>query len=312
MSKTLLELNSLSKKFSNRQILDTISLNINVQTLNILIGENGAGKSTLAHILAGVFHPDTGTILLDGSEVKLNSPLAAHQHGIYTLYQETSLFENFTVGENILHNCASPNKFKSKKQLHQRAQEILDLFGIPLQSRDIVSSLNLPLKRMVELASIINKKPKLLILDEPTISFTNIEIEKICDLLLQYKKQGGTVLFITQKFSPVFHIADTITVLKKGRITGKKCSCNTDYNDLISMLAGEQCHHSFPKLQVKKGKEIFAVENMGTATFLKDISFSAKSGEIIGITGMVGSGKTMVARTILGLEKKNKGISVCG
>lgn len=310
MSNTVLELKSVTKCFYKNTVLNDVDFKLERSEIHAIIGKNGAGKSTIVKILAGLYQIDSGTILFEDKKVSIKRPIDSIRLGIYTLQQEPYLFDHLTVAENIyVNNLPAGGKFKNinRDRLLSKAQDFLNLLGFPIQSGAVAGQLNLRQKRMVELARVLCRDAKVIILDEPTASLSEIETNAFLNYIKELKNKGVSIIYISQRFKEIVKLADRITVLRDGAVAGCLHSDSADFQALVKMMWGECLRNRYPKLAVKQGREIFAVENLYGDSFLNDVSFSVAKGEIVGITGLVGSGRTKLAKLIVGMEQKKRG-----
>lgn len=311
MSDAILQLRGISKYFNGIAVLNNVDFELEKGEIHAIIGKNGSGKSTLVKILSGVYQIDGGNIYCENLKVNLNSPISSLELGITCVQQDPYLFDHFTVAENIFSNDQYiKNKvFRTvdKEFVSKKAQEVLDLMEFPIKATTRVGMLNLGQKRMVEIAKAFCRNSKIIIFDEPTASFSAIETEAFFKVMQNIKRQGVSIIYISQKFEEIRQLADRITVLRDGTVTGCIKANSADYHEMVKMMSGDCLCNRYPKLKVKHGNEIFAVEELQSSNYLNNISFSLAQGEIVGIAGLVGSGKTMLARTIFGLEQKCEG-----
>jgi len=311
MPKAILKLSGISKTFGESMVLNAVDFEFYEGEIHAVIGENGAGKSTLVKILSGLYKKDSGDIYIDGKEVNINNPLDSINFGIATVQQDPFLFEHFTISENIFVEDI-PLKYNKleiidRKKMYHEAQKILDSIDFPLKSDRLVSSLNLGQKRVVELARVIRKNARIIILDEPIASITDVESKSIINILNKLKSKGISIIYISQKLDDIIKTCDKISILRDGKVAGCMSSKSTDFHHLARMVLGDCLSERYPKLNVNKGEEVFAVENLNSGNFLRNIGFSLRKGEILGITGLVGSGRTRLAKVIFGVEKKDSG-----
>lgn len=310
MSDTILELQGVTKRFYRNVVLNNVDFKLKRGEIHAVIGKNGAGKSTLVKILAGLYPIDSGSILFENKKVNIKRPSDSIDLGISVLQQEPYLFDNLTVAENIMANhvpVKSIFRLINRDKLYAETKKILDFLGFPIRSDAIVKTLNLAQKRMVELARVLYLDAKVIIMDEPTESLSGIETKELFKYIENLKNRGISIIYISQRFEEIVRLADKITVLRDGTVSGCLSSNSDDFQALLKMMWGECLSDRYPKLKVKQGREIFAVENLNGDNYLNDISFSVAKGEIVGIAGLVGSGRTKLARLIFGLEQKRNG-----
>jgi ABC-type sugar transport system, ATPase component len=309
MAEPVLELLSVSKSINNIPILQNVSLTLYKGELNVLLGENGAGKSSLVRVLSGIWQKDTGSILIDGKEIKPDSPKTAARYGISVMQQESYIFEHLTVAENI-YICNTPKsrlKLRNKRKLNEMAQKLLDDLEFPIKSTQRAGELNLAKRRMVEIARIATLPSGILILDEPTTSISEWESRSLYHLLMDYKRNGGTILYITQSFEHIAEYADRISIMRDGSIVNSIPINAATQDNIEKMIWGQYYPDKYPKLATPKGPELFYVENLSTPNLLQDINFSLSQGEILGIAGLVGSGRSQLAKALFGLQPTTSG-----
>jgi len=301
----------ISKSYDGTQALRGVTFSADLGEVHAIVGENGAGKSTLIKVLSGAVRHDAGQILIDGRPVSLDSPLHAHQAGIRAVYQEFSLVPHLTVTENILLGRMPYGKFRGWVDwaaAHRRAQAILDELGFTgIDVRTPVSQLSVSHQQMVEIAKAVAERPRILILDEPSAVLSQEELKRLFTLMRQLKSASTLILYISHRLNEVFEIADRITVLKDGEIVGTVRPQDTDEGQLIKMMVGRTLGEFYPKRETKTGGELLAVRGLSREGVFTDITFSLAHGEIVGLFGLVGSGRTQVARSIYGAELPDAG-----
>ncbi|PWH17016.1 MAG: D-xylose ABC transporter ATP-binding protein [Ardenticatenia bacterium] len=301
----------ISKSYDGTQALRGVTFSADLGEVHAIVGENGAGKSTLIKILSGAVRYDAGQILIDGKPVSLDSPLHAHQAGIRAVYQEFSLIPHLTVTENILLGRMPHGKLRGWVDwtaAHRRAQDILDGLGFTgIDVRTPVSQLSVSHQQMVEIAKAVAERPRILILDEPSAVLSQEELKRLFALVQQLKSASTLILYISHRLNEVFEIADRITVLKDGEIVGTVRPQDTDEGRLIKMMVGRTLGEFYPKREAKVGGEVLAVQGLSREGAFADVSFSLARGEILGMFGLVGSGRTQVARSIYGAEPPDAG-----
>jgi ABC-type sugar transport system ATPase subunit len=307
-----LQVRGISKSYDGTLALQKVSLSAPAGEVHAIVGENGAGKSTLIKILAGAIQPDEGQLLLDGHAVEIHSPHEAFELGIRTVYQEFSLVPHLTVTENILMGQMPTRRFKwwvDWLEAHRQAERILDDLGFTgIDVRTLVSGLSVSHQQMVEIAKAGAEKPRILILDEPSAVLSQEELKRLFDLTRKLKnEESALILYISHRLEEVFEIADRITVLKDGLMVGTVLPQTTTQNDLIKMMVGRPLADIYPHRQTQPGNELLRVNNLSKDNAFTDVSFSVTQGEIVGMFGLVGSGRTEVARCIFGAVQPTSG-----
>lgn len=311
MTDVILKMKGITKTFNNNIVLNDIDFELKKAEIHAIIGENGSGKSTLVKIISGLYQYDSGSIYFEYKPVYIKNPAVSINLGISVVQQEPYLFDHFTVAENIFsENHPIRNRFLrtiDRALMHAKAQEILDSMEFPVASDTIVGSLNLGQKRMVEIAKAFCQNSKVIILDEPTASLAAIETQALYTVMKNLKSKGVSIIYISQRFEEIVGLVDRITVLRDGRVIGCTEANSANFQQLVKMMSGDCLYDRYPKLRVKQGYELFSVEDLNSGGYLNNVSFSLAKGEIVGITGLIGSGKTKLARVIFGLEQKNSG-----
>ena len=307
---SLLSLSGINKSFPGVQALSNAKLCLNGGSVTALIGENGAGKSTIVKILTGIYQPDSGEISFNGSPVKFYSALDALKMGITAIHQETVLFDELTVSENIFLGNAPINKFgiiDLGKQL-KKASEILQSINADIEPNALLKDLGIASRHLVAIARALSVDTKVVIMDEPTAALSFKEIQEIFALIKQLKEQGKAILFISHKFDEIFHIADRYTVFRDGQFISDGLIEDIDRANLVKMMVGRDISQIFPSRDSQLGDEILSVENYTHATEFADISFSLRKGEILGFYGLVGAGRSELMQALFGITKHISGI----
>lgn len=301
-----LVMQGIRKSFDSTQALKGVDFRARLGEVHAIVGENGAGKSTLMKILAGALPRDSGEILIDGEPVLINSPDSAHRLGIRAVYQEFSLVPHLSIAENILMGQIPTGRVKwwvDWTRVNQSAEEKLAEIGFTgLDVRSLVSRLSVSYQQMVEIAKAAVTKPRIWILDEPSAVLSQEELKRLFDLIQKLKQESTLILYISHRLDEVFEVADRITVLKDGELMGTVRPEDTDENQLIKMMVGRTLGEFYPRRQRQPGEDILVVENISRKGFFEDISFSLARGEILGVFGLVGSGRSQVAKCIFGAD----------
>jgi len=306
----LLEAKSISKAFAGVQALKSASFDLNEGEVHALVGENGAGKSTLIKIMTGAVNADSGTFFVSGRAVPHNDPGIARALGIAAIYQQPALFPHLTVSENIALALETGSGWRKVnwKRRYQRAAELLGRIGASIDPERLVSSLSMPEQQLVEIAKAIGAEARILIMDEPTASLTDREVETLFSVIGLLRSRGVGIIYISHRLEEISAIADRITVLRDGETIGTKRKGEVDRQQLIRMIVGRELAAVFPKRKVTFGNIVLELRNVGNhARGLHDISLSVRSGEILGLSGLVGAGRTELAETIFGLTPADSG-----
>lgn len=307
----ILKLSNINKRLSDFFALKNISLEVYKGEVHVLMGENGSGKSSLMNVIWGAYVKDSGEIFIDNVPVSINSPLAAKKLGIAMIHQNSSLFEHFTVAENIFidHKPYSNRFLKTidKTKMYSLCEELFNKLGFTLDCRSIVKNLNLAQKQLVEICRAYVSNARIIIMDEPTSSLTESEASLLFKIIQELKKSGVAIIYISHKLDEIAQIADKITVIRGGEIVGTQSVDPMDVNNIIHMMTGMELKDRYPKLHVKIGKEVLRVNNLSAGSVVRDINFSLKKREILGIIGLVGSGRTKIAKSIFGEDKLDSG-----
>jgi ABC-type sugar transport system ATPase subunit len=310
-NKIFLDIKQISKSYDGTRALRKVDFSAFAGEVHAIVGENGAGKSTLVKILAGAIEEDGGEILVDGNLVKIGTPLRARKLGIRAVYQEFSLIPHMNVTENILIGQMPTYRMKwwiNWSVAYRKAEEILRRIGFTgINVRTLVSRLSVSHQQIVEITKAIAEKPRILILDEPSAVLSQQELESLFILIQMLKKQSTLILYISHRLDEVFVVADRITVLKDGELVGTVNSKEADEGQLIKMMVGRSLSEIYPKRHKQPGENILSVKSLGQGKLFSNISFSIATSEILGIFGLVGSGRTQVARSIFGAERFTSG-----
>ncbi|MCM8710010.1 sugar ABC transporter ATP-binding protein [Clostridium sp. SYSU_GA19001] len=313
MKELLLQMNNIHKQFNGNLVLNGANFSLYKGEVHALVGENGSGKSTLINILAGIYSMDEGEIILDGKSVSIRNPKQAENLGIGTVFQDYRLFDNMTVAENIFAGHEPTinlgfTKIISWRKLYKQTVKLLNELNVKVNPKVYVSNLDFGKKKMIEVARAISNNSKIIIMDEPTAALNALEIESLTKVIMDLKASGVSIIYISHQINEIKNIADRVTVLKDGKTSSISNKNEISSNKIIKMIAGEEIKDRYPKLEVKLGKEVLIVKDLSVDDKLKDVSFSLKKGEILGITGLRGSGKTALANVLFGIETKTKGI----
>ena len=310
MASPLLEANSITKSFAGVRALKNVSFELREGEVHALIGENGAGKSTLIKIITGAIQPDSGSIQVRGRTIDHNEPSLARSLGIAAIYQQPALFPHLTVAENIALTLERGGMWRKVnwKQRNRRAQELIERIGASIHPQRLASSLSMPEQQIVEIVKAIGADANILIMDEPTASLTDREVSSLFKIIALLRGHGAGIIYISHRLDEVATIADRVTVLRDGETIATRCKDQVSQSELIGMMVGREISAVFPKRAVPLGST--AVELRGlhnSSAGLRDISLSVRSGEILGIAGLIGSGRTELAETLFGLTPADSG-----
>ena len=306
----LLSLSGVSKSFPGVRALHDVSLSLYTGQVTALIGENGAGKSTLVKILTGIYQPDEGEIRIGGDAVKLPTADAAFRHGITAIHQETVLFDDLSVAENIFLGHAPRNRFGliDWRTMRANAREVLETMGAGHIDADArLRDLGIANKHLVAVARAMSIDARIVIMDEPTAALSAKEIQELFELIEFLKSDGKAILFISHKFDEIYRIADRYTVFRDGEMIGDGLLADKPQNEIVKMMVGRAVDHIFPERQPKIGATILSVSGLSHPTEFDGISFELRQGEILGFYGLVGAGRSEVMQAIAGMTRTSAG-----
>ena len=308
MSEYRVEMTNITKSFGGVHALKDVSFKVRPGEIHALVGENGAGKSTLMKILSGAYRKDRGKIKIDGKEVNVTNPHLGRKLGIAIIYQEFALAPDLTVAENIyLDHLGGKKGLIHWSKLYRDAGQLIKSIGFDINPRSIVRDLTVAYQQVVEITKALSEKAKILILDEPTAVLAPRETEHLFEVLRKLKQQNVSVIYISHRLDEIFKIADIVTVIKDGAVTGTVNPADVSTDDVISMMIGRKLTAMFPKRDCKIGEEIFRVENINRGKEVRNVSFSVRAGEVLGAAGLVGAGRTETMRAIFGADPKDTG-----
>jgi len=304
----ILAMSNINKSFPGVQALKNVNFNLNKGEVHALVGENGAGKSTLVKILNGIHKKDKGKIKYKGKKVEYKSPKEAMKAGLSIIHQELELIPHLSVAENI-YLGREPRKgiFIDYTKLYNMTEKIINKLGVQINPQEIVKNLNIGKKQMVEIAKAVSQNADVLVMDEPTSSLTNQEIDILFELINRLKKQNISIIYISHRLEEVFEICDRVTVLRDGKQVDEVLVKNTDREELIKMMVGRDINERFPEVDTSNKDTILEVKNLHVPGKVEDTSFQLRKGEILGVAGLMGSGRTELAKSIYGEFKKTSG-----
>ncbi|KWH31561.1 D-ribose transporter ATP-binding protein [Burkholderia cepacia] len=305
----VLEVRGVGKSFPGVVALDGVQFRVRRGTVHALMGENGAGKSTLMKIIAGVYTPDEGEILINGEPVVLNGPLDALDRGIAMIHQELNLMPYMTVAENIWIRREPKNRFGliDHAALRRQTAALFERLSIDIDPETDVRTLTVASRQMVEIAKAVSFDSDVLIMDEPTSALTDKEVTHLFRIIRQLREQGKGIVYITHKMNELFEIADEFSVFRDGKYIGTHASTDVTRDDIIRMMVGREITQMFPKEEVPIGDVVLSVKNLGVDGVFRDVSFELRAGEILGVAGLVGSGRSNVAEALFGVVPATSG-----
>ncbi len=308
MSEYLLELSGISKSFPGVKALDNVHFTLKPGEIHALMGENGAGKSTFIKVITGVHKADEGKIILDGNPVVFKSPLDAQRLGIAAIYQHVTSYPHLSVTENIFMGHEDVKRgFIQWKQMNKKAADLLKQLNAEFSPTALMSSLSVAQQQMVEIAKALSMNARIIIMDEPTAALTKSESEELYHIAEKLRDNGKSIIFISHRLEDMYRLASRVTVFRDAHYIGTYNVNEITPPDLIKAMVGREIKDLFPKPEVEIGEEVLSVEKLSRTGYFRDVSFNIHAGEIIGLTGLVGAGRTEVIQTIYGIEKYTSG-----
>ncbi|MBN6188085.1 sugar ABC transporter ATP-binding protein [Aneurinibacillus sp. BA2021] len=307
---TLIEMKGISKAFGKVSVLKDVSFSLEKGEIHALMGENGAGKSTLMKILTGIYQKDEGSIRVRGQEVNVSSPKEAEQLGIAVIHQELNIIPQLTVMENMFLGrdlCYGKTGILRTREMKKRTQAYLEKLGVHIDPDMEAGRLSIGQQQMIEIARALSLNAEVLIMDEPTAALTEREIEALFKVMRELRAQGVGIVYVSHRMEEIFAICDRISVLRDGTFVGTEAIAETDLETIVRMMVGRQLGDRFPDRETVIGEERLRVENLGDGETIANISFSARRGEVLGIAGLMGAGRTEVARALFGVSEKRQG-----
>lgn len=309
--KYILSIQGMSKSFGRNKVLDHITMNVKPGSIMGLMGENGAGKSTMMKCLFGTYQRDEGTIILDGKEVNFSGPKDALENGVAMVHQELNQCLERSVVDNLFLGRYPKNSFGvvDEGRMKKEASDLFRRLGITVNLTQPMKNMSVSKRQMCEIAKAISYDSKVIVLDEPTSSLTAPEVAKLFEIMRQLRDQGISLIYISHKMDEIFEICDQVSVLRDGALVMTKDSADTNMNELISAMVGRSLDNRFPPVDNTPGETILSIQNLSTkyAPKLQNISFDVKKGEIFGLYGLVGAGRTELLETIFGIRTRAAG-----
>ncbi|QHV99680.1 sugar ABC transporter ATP-binding protein [Spirosoma endbachense] len=306
----ILQVRGLTKTFSGVTALDNVQLNLRKGEVHALMGENGAGKSTFMKILIGLLRPDSGEIIFEGDQLSTKNVSESLKKGISMIHQEILIVPELTVAQNIFLGREMTRLLPGwldDQRIYKQAEVILSQMGVDIDARTKMKYLSVAEMQMVEIAKAISNDARVIIMDEPTSAISDKEVATLFAIIKELTRKGVAIIYISHKMDEIFAISDTITVLRDGQYIATKSASEIDTNSLISMMVGREIDSLFPATTARKGEEILSVKNLGRDGKFSGISFAVRAGEILGIAGLMGAGRTEIARAIFGLDRLDRG-----
>ena len=309
MAEPILRFDRITKRFPGVLALDDVSFSVAEGSIHALVGENGAGKSTLGRIVAGIYRPDGGRMFLAGRPVHLADPRAALACGIGMVHQELSFCENLSVAENLcMAGLPRTGGFLSRERMRRQAADMLAGIGVTMDVDQEIGALAVGQQQIVQITQAVSVGARLIVFDEPTSSLTAGEVQRLFDLIAHLKSRGVTMIYISHRLPEIFRLGDAVTVLRDGRHIGTAAVAATSEDRLVQQMIGRQLEEYFPHhLAAQPGRELLRVERLSSPGKFHDVTFSVRAGEIVGLAGLVGAGRSEVAQAVFGLDRSVSG-----
>lgn len=308
MKMQFLEMRNITKDFPGVRALDSISISLGQGEVHALVGENGAGKSTLIKILSGAYKSDQGEIWLDGEKKDYDSPVQALNLGIGAIYQEFNLAPNLSVAQNVMLGQV-PNRYGviNTKEVHKQTEEVFDLLGVNLDTHELVGKLSVAQQQIVEIAKALARNLRIIIMDEPTAALTSIEIQHLFEVIRTLKDQAVSTIYISHRLGEIFEIADTVSVLKDGKLVGTRSINEVNRDEVVRMMIGRELKDYYPPKDTIAEGSVLKVRDLSVHNKLYSINLEIRKGEILGVAGLEGQGQNELIRAIIGEIKRDVG-----
>lgn len=308
MQEYIVEIEHVNKTFPGVKALDDVSLNLKSGEVLALLGENGAGKSTLMKILSGVYTADSGDIRIFGQKVGELTPKKSQEMGVAIIHQELNMCTHLSVAENIfLGREITRSRLLSNQEMNKQARTILDRLNIDILPDTIVGDLAVSKQQMVEIAKALSIDSKILIMDEPTSALTSKEIDDLFKIIRRLRDEGCGIVYISHRLEELQHIADRVTIMRDGKHITTMNFADTSMQEIIANMVGHEIKQKYPRVTMERGQKIFEVKNLNAGRLVRNINFDLYEGEIVGISGLMGAGRTETTRAIFGVEPKESG-----
>jgi rhamnose transport system ATP-binding protein len=310
----LLQLHGVSKSFGAVAALVSADLTLEAGTIHALIGENGAGKSTLVKIIGGLYQRDGGDYLLDGETVHFHSTKDAKAAGIAVIYQEPTLFPDLSVAENIFVGRQPYTRLGTldRAKMRKETKELTQRLGVPIDPDRQARGLSIADQQVVEIAKAISTGAKVIIMDEPTAALSGVEVDRLMGIARQLRDEGKGIIFISHRFDEVFSLSDTITVMRDGSYIATNRTAETTEDEIIRQMVGRSVENLFPKLPTTVGEPVLEVRDLTSVGVFEDVTFTVRSGEIVCLAGLVGAGRSEIARAVFGVDAYDSGSVTIG
>ncbi|MEH7073466.1 sugar ABC transporter ATP-binding protein [Neobacillus drentensis] len=310
MSEFVLELRGITKTFPGVKALDDVHFQLKPGEIHALMGENGAGKSTFIKVITGVHQPDEGEMYLNGQKVEFRNPKEAKNQGIAAIYQHVTCYPDLNVTENIFMGHEKVQKGTRRilwKEMHAEANKLLRELGANFDAKALMGTLSVAEQQIVEIAKALSTNAKIIIMDEPTAALTRNESEELYRITEKLRDSGTSVIFISHRFEDMYRLASKVTVFRDSKYIGSWGVHDISNEELIVAMVGREIKQLFPKTEAVIGEEVLSVENLGRTGFFAGVSFNLRKGEILGLTGLVGAGRSEVCQALFGIEPADKG-----
>ena len=312
-AKVILETRGIDKAFPGVRALNQVDFSVFEGTVNVLVGENGAGKSTLMKIIGGIYQPDSGIIMLDGESVCLSDPRVAREHGIAVIHQELNLIPNLSIAENIFLGYEFRNRFGlvDYRKMHQEASRLLKMLDFKIKPDQLVSSLSVGQQQIVEIARSMSIDARIIIMDEPTSAISENEVDVLFELIGNLKSKGVSFIYISHKMDELFRIGDYITIMRDGEVVEKAVMADLSQNEVVRKMVGRDLNDLYKRNASTTNDEVIRIEHLSLdysqkrSCCVRDVSFKVNRGEVLGIFGLMGAGRTELLETIFGCHSRH-------
>ena len=308
MGEKIVSMEHITKEFPGVMALDDVHFELEAGEVMALLGENGAGKSTLVKILSGVYSLDHGSLSIFGRDYRTLTPNTAREAGVAIIHQELNMCRDLTVCQNMFLGREMKSGFVlNNAKMEKEARKYLDELGVDIDPRQVVGELPVSKQQMIEIAKALSINAKILIMDEPTSALTSREIEELFQIIHRLKNQGCGIVYISHRLEELAHIADRVTIMRDGRFITQGRYADFTMDEIIANMVGREIKEKFPKVTCPRGEKVFEVKNLNAGRLVRDISFSLYAGEIVGVAGLMGAGRTETTRAIFGVDPKQSG-----